>query len=196
MRRRRWMAVVLSLALAGLACQTLLGAATEPGGDTAAATSAPQVATERSTPAASEATATNEPASGQELQACSLLSAAQVEQVYGEDAGEPESIEHDYVALGDSPACFWNGVGARVTLLVPPAGYAPQAFYEETIRRMNPTETLTDLGDEAWTDASDGDLLVRAGEVYFLVEHVPIPRSAEAPELTRGLAEQILQNLP
>lgn len=157
---------------------------------------APELATEASPPAPTEPAATSAASAAQEMDPCSLLRADQVEQVYGEDPGEPEPIENDFVGLGAAPACLWSGVGARVTLLLPPPGSDPQAFYDETIRRMHPKEPLEGFGDEAWIDPADGDLLFRTEQTYILVEHVPNRRSIEAPELTPALAEHILANMP
>lgn len=196
----RWTALAaITLAAATLACETVLGSGETIGPPQGATTTAaPEpMATATSAAAATEVpTATSGSAAAADLDPCQLLNAEDVEAVYGQDPGQPEAVQHDYVALGPSPACLWRGVGARITVLLPPPGQDPAAYYAETVRRMHPSEPVPDLGDEAWTDPGDGDLLFRSGQEYILVEHVPNSRSAEAPELTRGLAELILANLP
>lgn len=192
MRRVSVVITVASLALASLACEAIMG--TEEA-EVPAATTAPTAMAAAATPLPSE-TEGQPGARSVEVDPCSLLSAEDVEQVYEQDPGQPESEMYDYVALGASPACFWRGVGARITVQVPPQGANPEAFYTELVRRMHPSEPLSGLGDQAWIDPRDGDLLVRSGDVYFLVEHIPFGQGVEPAELTRSLAERALKNLP
>ena len=190
MRRSSAVLVVVSLALASLACEAIMGAEEI---ETPTAMTSP---TEMESAATPQPTGTEASARSAEIDPCSLLSAEDVEQVYEQDPGQPEPEMYDYVALGPSPACFWTGVGARITVQVPPPGAEAEAFYTELVRRMHPSDPVSGLGDEAWIDPGDGDLLVRSGDVYFLVEHIPLGRGVETADLTRALAERALDNLP
>ena len=190
MRRVPVVIAVVSLVLTSLACEAITGREET---EMPAATTAPTEVEAAATPLPTETVAQEGPRSA-EIDPCRLLSAEDVEQVYEQDPGQPEPEMHDYVALGASPACFWTGVGARITVQVPPQGTNPEAFYAELVRRMHPSEPISGLGDEAWIDTRDGDLLVRSGDVYFLVEHIPFGQ--DPTEFTRALAERALDNLP
>lgn len=192
MKRASAVIAVASVALASLACETIIGSGET---DVPIATTS----TTRTEPAASPhptAIQAQVSPSVADIDPCGLLNAEEVEQVYGQDPGQPEPEMYDYVALGPSPACFWPGVGARITVQVPPPGASPEAFYTELVRRMHPSDPLAGLADEAWIDPTDGDLLVRSGDVYFLVEHIPFGQGVDPAELTRALAESALDNLP
>ncbi|MFP3853308.1 MAG: hypothetical protein ACLFWD_03330 [Anaerolineales bacterium] len=192
--KRRALLILIPLAATVLACQTATSIFNGKKGEIDPADTAAVSPTQ-----ASPATAENSPEApteavvGGQVDPCSLLTNSEVEDVYGQPPGEPVAGTFDYVALGPVPSCTWPDVRLELSLPIPPQGQSAEAYYKEYIRRMNPSEFPQGLGDEAWADPQDGDLLVRDGEFFFMLEEHTFESGVY--ERTQQLAEQILVNV-
>ena len=185
--------VIGSLAVAALACQT---ATSLFDGDTSGPVLATEVVIQPEAQPSEEPapTTTPKPNDGNQIDPCSLLTKEQIESVHERTPAEPVQDVFDYVGLGPVPSCRWPGIRLELSVLVPPPGENPQDYYQEYVRRMDPGDFPTGLGDEAWGDPQDGEVLVRQGNTYFMLEEQTFEGDNYQQNLE--LAALVLQNLP
>ena len=184
--------MLIPLAISLLSCQTVItffdGGASNQAEVTAVAQPDEAFTSEPSP------TATSAAANGNQIDPCSLLTEEQIASVHGEEPGESVRDTHDYVALGPVASCRWPEIRLELSVLVPPPGQDAQAYYQEYIRRMDPWDFPTGLGDEAWGDPQGGEVLVRQGDTYFMLEEHTF--DADNYEQNQELAAMVLENLP
>ena len=184
--------MVIPLAISLLSCQTVTSLFERGGSGQAEVTAIAQPDEARTSEPLR--TATSSVLDSSQIDPCSLLTDEQIASVHGENPGESVQATYDYVALGPVPSCRWPEIRLEVSVLVPPPGEGPQEYFEEYIRRMDPWDFPTGLGDEAWGDPQDGDILVRQGNTYFMVEEHTF--DSDNYEQNKELAAMILENLP
>lgn len=177
-------ALLLALATAGVLASCSSPTATAGAGPTAgAATAAPPA------PASPAGSGTTGPGTGTTVEACSLLTDADIKEITGFDVAEviPDPADTTFPS-----ACEWRVEGAAWQVVLGVSSPGGQATWNSLVPYTQ-GEAVTGIGDEAFLAEAGGDLMVRRGDTFFDIQYVAV---GEPLGTLDRLAKRVLENLP
>jgi hypothetical protein len=142
---------------------------------------------------ATVATATGAPgtaqAGGTSIEACSLLTNADIKEITGFEVGDVNPHPNDTIFPS---ACEWKfkDLGWLLDLGVTSPG--GQAQWDH-LASYAQGKAVTGIGDQAFLTDLAGDLMVRKGDVFFDIQYVAV---GDAPDTQDRLAKRVLDHLP